>query len=649
MNKKRKTFLPLLVAAGCFLVACSTDKIIARPSWIDYEIISGEGLKDNKLKRIYDAVKKLSDTNPNLLTKLLYEKIGQKQLGSFLQYDKNGKLIPGIETFGSSEYDPDKSDDEHKKKLKAFIDEHPIYKSAKEGIALEEGERKIHTFNEVEQLKVSYKLIKNRRTQILNSIFEKLFNEINGGSYSVDNQFYEEKFLRSLRKQMYEVDKIADLTAAFPDIAEEKELLPRISSSADDEYGRDELQSWTAYVNRTSDGTSGFLRVFAELNDNKLTYYENLSENSHKMYKDYVNRKVLPEIYRETLTQIYVNDQNYPSLGRTYARKIHMISVAEGSYGAKVRNLFRAYMENMNQTTETYYTFNDINDAMRGIITDPTKTYADELLAAGGFEKITVDDTSATPTTKIDLKWTPQGSTASTLVYKGTLLGDLVEKYQKVYKITYNGSEFVSTFSPTRDEDTYKELTGNNAYPVTHGLELKEREIRLTSYIKDGWYLKNEGAEDLGDEFKKRLFDISTSKTIDSEDGYKDGDYVRKLANGKYYLTDENYSEPVQSTILEEADNSKIHIVEVEEAPNTSKLSKDINNSGSYLYKKAHADDATWSTSYKDNIVNDIVTKVASGDTYKKNAEEYFLMVSNIIFYDEDVYEYFKSQYPDLF
>ncbi|MCQ2753115.1 MAG: hypothetical protein MJ206_02535 [Bacilli bacterium] len=674
MNKrKRKAFLPLLFAAGCFLVACSTDKIIARPDWIDYEIINdpNDVLKDNKLKRIYDAVKKLSDTNPNLLTKLLY-KIGEKQLGSFLQNDEKN---PGIETFGSSEYDPASGsfDEEHRQKLKAFIDAHPFYKSSEKGVKRvnpDTSEKVVEDLKGDDSLKVSYELIKDRRTRILNSIFEKLFNEINGGSYSVDNRFYEEKFLRSLRKQMYVVDSIdgnEGIIAKYEEVTYPKEFTPR-RVDGEDQYGRHQLLSWAKYVNDDGpSGQDGFLHVFSNLDN--LTYYEDSQDQSKpscNMYKDYINRKILPEIYRDTLAQIYVKDQNYSSLGRTYARKIHMVSVpTSDATVSNVYNLFHEYAKNMNGTDT--YTFDIINTAMRGILN--SADVAINLLDTSGFKPIEVEDlTTDDPKDKKQLQWKlhrVENDNRVTPVYKGTLLGDLVEKYMKVFNVTYKKDEQgtsyfdFETFNPTRDEDFYKELTGNYSYSVEHGLELKEREIALTNYIKDGWYLKNEGAEDLGDVFKKRLFDISTSKIIDvkSRDDYKDGDYARQLGNKKYYLTNEDYTDEEKSIVLKE--DGKIHIVEIEEAPSTSKLSTDINNEGSYVWDKLDIetstlhripdDNLTWSTSFRDNIVNDVVAKVSSGDTYKKNAEEYFLMISNIIFYDEDVYDYFKSQYPDLF
>ena len=40
---------------------------------------------------------------------------------------------------------------------------------------------------------------------------------------------------------------------------------------------------------------------------------------------------------------------------------------------------------------------------------------------------------------------------------------------------------------------------------------------------------------------------------------------------------------------------------------------------------------------------------LASGSTYTSNAVTYFLKKSNINYYDQSVYDYFKSTYPSLF
>ena len=48
-------------------------------------------------------------------------------------------------------------------------------------------------------------------------------------------------------------------------------------------------------------------------------------------------------------------------------------------------------------------------------------------------------------------------------------------------------------------------------------------------------------------------------------------------------------------------------------------------------------------------VVSDVVNLIADGDSYVKAAKQYYVSEMKISFHDDDVYNYFKNTFPDLF
>ena len=133
---------------------------------------------------------------------------------------------------------------------------------------------------------------------------------------------------------------------------------------------------------------------------------------------------------------------------------------------------------------------------------------------------------------------------------------------------------------------------------------------------------------------------------------YESGDYARYFettdGNKHAYVVDASVTpDQAPDSVVLQDDAGNRYIVEVEEAASLAKLS--LEDKDSYLKLKASDADPIKSNKDLNKIVHDITKQVASGDTYKKNAEQYYLMISNILFYDQSVYDYFKSQFPELF
>ncbi len=674
MNKK-KLFTPLLIASSFLIIGCSTSEIVGRPSWIDTPIVE-DVTKDNTLKEIYDAIKELGDTNSNVLNKIMYQ-IAQKQIGHFEDVidETGGTIEVGLKTINDGKATEDQ--------IKQFIENYPIYKCDEKTYVLDNNFiPKERALTDQEKLENSKNKIKEMYSRIYESIFEKLYNEIKDGSYStkIDKYFEEDYFVQHLYKEMYYDDYDPETT---PDkLAKDRVFIPKESN-----------QKWSEYVNYKENADdenqpTGFINVVDE--DNNFTDY----------YHEYIKRKLLPDIYRTLLIEKYVAEQRSSNLGRSYARKINMIKVPHND-DKDINSNIRKFLNNYSTTKITINKsapdtdFDQIAKAMIGFAcTDTTsktptgsQTYIEgseqekgvynlinvgeepkkesllKPLEIGGNKliwEIRTDDNGVT---------LPKDKHRSTYVYKGTKLYDLALKYLKFMDVTYTSETPSDTYADfkfdkknhlTSDQQTaLEDITNKGAYTIEKGLEIKEREARLTDMTTDGWFLKSSGVSELSDEIKNNLFNINVANIIDKEiatDTTKSGDKVRYFGENNRDKTKGTYlsrkaflfdAQKAKETSVVLDDDSNFYIVEVQEAVSSSKLSTtDVSNS--YLELKATKNPLDTNV-ITNEITSKVTEQVASGDTYKKNAEQYYLMISNILFYDQSVYDYFKSQFPDLF
>lgn len=618
---KNKLLAPLFLAATFLLASCSSSTIVARPSWIDDKIIENVDTKDNKMKLIYDAIKGLSDTNANVLNKILYE-IAQKYIGKY----------EDLEKFGDHDFE-----EVNKADLENFINTHDLYKPIDNlKIVLENGKPVKKECSKEDWLRIGHHMISEQYNELIENVYEKLFEEIKGGAYSTDNLFYEERYVMNFRKNLYKTPSLTEIAAKGIVLNSDIELITKKPE-----------ESWYDYVNQK------ILHVYDP--EKTMEGYNVISP----IYGDYIEHKIIPDIYRTYLIQTYVRQQRYSNLGRSYARKVNMITVANGgvSYKGNIKTMLDYFAKKyITNASGAGYDFSLIEDAMRGIVgTDATAAVYD-LIKNGGFTQIKIKDTSGN---EVALQWKMQNNVV-THVYKGTKLGDLIEKVQKVYDIVAtDASEYKLVLKKTADMSVYNEITNTGAYSFEHGLSLKERDIRLTTYTKEGWFLKNGGLTELNAKYRDNLFNIATSNIIDGNEPYKEGDYVKYYDFGegdnktrKAFLTTTIQKEAPEEQLIVLDDGTNYMIIEVEDAVSTSKLSISEDNKNSYRYLKAKEDVdglGIYSCNYLNDVVSHVVKISSAGDTYKNNANQYYLMISNILIHDQSTYDYFKSQYPELF
>ena len=628
-NKKVIKFAAIALLSVFALTACDDD-IIAKPKGYGDNspvvTITDNGstvsVYNNKFDDIYDAIRSGSIPS-DVLDQLLY----QYSMSVFGNYNKVTAAKVTNNSFGEVTLkdavkgltiDADDNATGGNDTTKAFIKSHSAYwnkdkngKRVKDDFKTEAGDDDDPTPAEYARLYTKWKTIEKR-------IAQKLYSEISGGTYSEENVFSEIKFVRSL------ASSIENNVITIGDAVKQQAFKGVLTAKVED-YD---------VFNKTSeklDGTEDYIlhRSFYQSNAGK--------DENEAVDQDatYVEDKIIPDIYRQLLVEQYLLDESYDTLGRTSARHISVLSIAKNSNYAKgavdLMNTFVNTVVFDNARTEdvTLDTFKTVSNAWVGAFMskagyDTTAEYA--LLDAALPADYLVGGTNP--------------------YFKGTAYGDMMEEYNK---ITDNPKT-------SENESTY---TGNNSYTKEIGKTIKTRELELKDYTSTGWYIKSVGVSTLPDSLKNQLFDINTAnaldgracveytyegnawKTNENDEGIKENSLINVVGKvkGQYFLrnTSRIKDVPVQNDILFESDGT-YYIVLVEDAIRSINLSK-----SSYVDADAEKLDKL------EGYINEIVQIVANNDTYKNLSKKHWLEEMKIKYHDTEVYNYFKSNFPDLF
>ena len=210
------------------------------------------------------------------------------------------------------------------------------------------------------------------------------------------------------------------------------------------------------------------------------------------------------------------------------------------------------------------------------------------------------------------------------------------------------------------DSSVESSFTGSGAYTIALGKEYKEREIALKTYTTNGWHLKNGGLSSLPDTIRNRLFNLSVASALDAEDGLVDrtdddwsyeeensiNRYVAKV-NGAYFLKAETVEDSSSNKDLYfyDSGSSTYYFVQIIEAVNPSKLSVD----GSGRYASIYKDGENYNDILQETIAREVCEQVAKISSYSGLAKDHWLEQMSLEYHDTTIYDYFKSNYPDLF
>lgn len=493
------------------------------------------------------------------------------------------------------------TDAQSKAKVDAFIAGHKVYQSS--------------ATTEAEKIKEQKEKLQSKFDSIEEKIAETMYDKISGGSYSTRNLFSEKKFLQALRGDYKNVPDPEDPTTDYYD---PQLLVPEVEPK--------------------------------DVFDNFLT-----PEN----YKEYIKTDVAPDIIKALLNEQYVFDETYNTLGRSYARKVNVISIKDNSDNAfasdyLMQDLIKQISEGNVDSENSLETLRTYSNAYIGYVKNniPAQEILTRVSAAsnGKAFKYKTNPDGATYA-EDDPKYDPY--------FSSTSYGNLVEQYWKI-------SENPHLTNSSNESD----FTGSNTYTKETGRKIKEDEINLKSNTTTGWFIKNGGLTELPDAIRSRLFNIGVANgVIENANRKKEADRFYNEEDGSFKA--ENYHKPedenayvavingvnylkvsssiagddVKNDILHYDSSSKTYyVVQILEAVSSSKMNREPSESSINAYNRADTRKADF-----EDIKNEVCKAVCKGESYNSLAIEHYLKQMKMEFYDQTVYDYFLATYPDVF
>ncbi len=573
----------LLGALG--LVACN-DEVKAYPdAGAILPPAQSQEIYNNELESIYESIR--SGSLPSdVLDKLLYEYANS----IFGRYSASAPAYKTVVEDEKTLTDIIAGSDADKE---AFIKSHKAYWV---GDAEPTGDEMVQA---KARLQAIYDSIEER-------IAEALYKQISGGSYSTHNLFEEKKFLASLYFSGKDVAKFDTVPAT--------DLYTGLLAP--------EVEAKDVF-------TAGYLH--------KEHYFS--AENT------YAVKENIESIYKQLLTEQYVIDESYSTIGRSYARKVNVLSIkVDSANPLDVPALADYLVKNLiAKKPDTGYRFNSEED-VKALYASVSK------IMRGLPEYFTGSTKDETAYAAVESLYDDYG-----------LYGDpaLIDADHPLTSTEYGAmqKEIAKIKDNLSDTDSSVEssYTGSGAYTIEKGIEYKEREISLKNYTTSGWFIKNGGLSSLPESIRSKLFNHAVAVALDKtgegalvdrvdvaewNDAAYDAEakvskYVAKV-NGAYFLKSDTLENKGSNKDLYFYDSSSqtYYFVQIEEAVNSAKLS---------------ASDESYSTDKKASIARSVCKVVGESSTYETLAKEHWLKKMEIEYHDQAVYDYFKSNYPKLF
>lgn len=645
------SLLGVLALTGCDE---STSKIKAKPSNYNDPIVTIEGntekIHNDVLKIIYDAMRDGSIAS-NTLDKVLY-RYAQSIYGSYnkLTLSDNDESI----TLKEAAADLHTNSTTHEV-ADNFIRAHKVYWTYNDegehidvdGNVIKEGK----SFNPTEDER---QRVSSRFDDIETRIAENMFSKIESGSYSEKHFFSEKKFVKSLYEDGQNVIKYRDLddskqiieyTVEGKDVFEE-EILHREYYQTHFGLSEDETQK---------DGENDF---------------------------HYIEKEIVPAIYSDLLVEQYLLDEEATAVRNSRARQINVIKIEKYSdftinADLLVRELVKEIYSTRPADSDNYLAYVDeehnpfeemfkkYQDIAKGLYDEIDHTGEDEPNPTGfkPGEIIKRINNSRSDAFKVNAyKVDPADESTWIRYYENTAYGDLVKEYEKFHK--------AEKFDEI-DSELLTKFTDNGKMSEKEGFNQAVIDIDQTQAITKGWYIqKSAPSLDSNGKIKENLFQVSVANTKREIKNAEDVENLEELAktdrivkegdtwkvrdaadpkenkflcsiNGAFFLKFEgNYSGTDYTNDIVYDDGSAYYIVQVLEAVKDSKLRNSLSEN-SYA--------RTRSPEFLEKVISEVTKEVAETGNYSSLAKEYWLKKMSIKYHDQVIYDYFKSNYPDLF
>ena len=635
MSKQNKTtklaVLSLLGILG--LTACgssSSSEIYAKPTDYDNSIVTvtdqddkehgKDDIHNDVLSIIYDAIHE-GDLSSKVLDKALYN-FAESVLGVYNSVTRGSRELITLEEAAN--------DDLSNTKINAFILSHKAY-----WLTNDEGKRVDEEGNIVDENATPCERERDRVrakwTAVETRIAEEMYSRALSGSYTSKHFFKEADFVKALYRDGHNVDYDAAKSSGYfgvvPYTVEEDEVFEK-----------------------------GILH--------RKFYQDGIF--------DYIEKEIVPEVYSDLLVEQYLLDEDISAIRNSRARKINVIKIEKYSNFTNNADMLKKKL-----VDEIYANKPGDQDSMVRIDADQIEAYGEELfekyatISKGLYNEIQNDPEALQIVTELQQiasdVYQEEVSASGISYYKNTTYGDLVEEFEELLEDIANNNW------DDLDESLYSKYTSSGTRTVEEGFDQQRIDIAQKQSITKGWYIQNkEPSLDSNGTINDRLFKLSVAnakyeigegsdqalidaniESLKEHDRFVKENGVWKLRdewndtnsflcsiNGAYYLKFENqYVGDDKRNDIVYDDGNAYYVVQVLEAVKDVKLRSTA--TGNY--------EATRGQQFMDEVIDEVAKILGETGNYATVSKNHWLEKMDITYHDQEVYDYFKSNYPELF
>ena len=641
-NKKTGLKLAVLSLTALFtLAACGeTEDIYAKPSTYEDPIVTidgGEEIHHNVLSIIYDAMHD-ANLSSNVLDEALY-----RYASSIFGYYNSVTAPEDFDGITLKEAFETYTLENNIEKINSFIKEHKVYWNYnEEGKHVDEQGQEVNdeTFTpcqiERDHVIAKWNAIESR-------IAEAMYDRAVTSSFTEKNYYSEEKFLKSLRENG---DSVADYRTV--NLEFEKFIIP---------YTVEKDEVFNAFVGYDV----GFHTILHR------EFYQSSIVDNLSYEATFIEDEIIPDIYNDLLIEQYLLDEDVAAVRNSRARKINVLKIEKySSFTNNADKLVEKLVDEIYALPEASMDY--LRTDANVIESDGDALFEKYALINKGLYDQIQGDTAASEIVEalnnaasdvFEEKTVTIGG-ENIKYYENTTYGDLVKDYSKIAGVTdWN----------LLDHSKYSSFTASGTRTIEEGFQQQIIDIMQSQSITKGWYIQSSTPTlDSNGTINDRLFKLSVANAKIELDEPTDEAYadlaaadrivkengvwsVRDAAsekenkflcsiNGSYFLKfDGKYSEDSWTNDIVYDDGSAYYIVQVLEAAKDSKLRN--MSSTNYAHTRTQA--------FMDEVVDEIAKVVGATGSYSTLSRNHWLEKMDLKYHDQAIYDYFKTNYPDLF
>lgn len=381
---------------------------------------------------------------------------------------------------------------------------------------------------------------------------------------------------------------------------------------------------------------------------NPNTTYEDVFKAGDQ-YSYYLEKTYYNDLKIQYLTADYIYNKSYASIGNSTARKVQIVKLTDrtDNVGAAKR-LLQAYVEDYISNPSSPLLGKDpefkvLSKLWKGI----TSLFVDSI--EGGAFSSRYDEN--TYLTSEEISWL-KDKKLMTDTTSDLAIGKIMADKKKLDKMDIDNPANENPYSSyiSELEDTYTEK-----YKLSIGVGLRNAVDKIVKddYVTEGIYTSSDSIDSLPAALKNNIFSVNLAldkSTVDNMKNKKDKDgkdsdnYVSidgvsifQADGNRYIINNGSTSSDDNKIIYYDSENKAYYLVRILDAVSNASLSQSSTTS---MYDSAKK---------KEQIAREVAFKLASSDTYKKEATIYYLRRLNIDYSDSDFLDYLKENYKDLF